>query len=156
MGKLARSLQLHGGLPAWTAASMENALRLAAVIDDAQDITGGGQEQDVSGTVKFASGDAVDSEVVIGIGVFRDQYGFQPATGGGGADANLTASASPLGTFVGGSGLATAFFKTDANGRFRVKLTKTSVGADTVWFKAFAVGTVAIDCTSADSVSFDA
>jgi hypothetical protein len=147
---------MHGGLPAWTAVSLENALRLVAVIDDAADITGGGQTQDVSGTVKFASGDPVDVEVVIGIGVFRDQYGFQPAAGGGGIDANLSAAAAPLGTFVGGSGLATAFFKTDSSGRFKVKMTKTSVGAATAWFKAFGIGTVAIDGSSADSVSFDA
>ena len=127
------------------------------MIDDAADITGGGQIQDVSGTVKFASGDPVDVEVVIGIGVFRDQYGYQPAVGGGGIDAILSAAAAPLGTFVGGSsGLATAFFKTNSAGRFKVKMTKTSIGAATAWFKAFAVGTVAVDGTSADSVSFDA
>jgi hypothetical protein len=155
MGKLARSLQLHAGLPGWTALSLEDALRLIVEIDDAADITGGGQEQDVSGTVKTASGDAIDFEAVIGIGLYHDQYGFQPASGISPTGV-MTAAAAPLGSFVGGSGSTIAYFKTDATGRFKVKMTKTSVGADTIWFKAFPVGTIGFDGTAADSVSFDA
>ncbi len=158
MGKLARSMQLHGGMPGWTGKAIEDALRLIVVMDNSPDITGGGQVTDFSGTVKFASGDPIDFEAAIGVGVFRDQYGAEIATGGGGITATITASDVPEGTWVypAGGGAPAAVMKTTSAGRFKFKATKTSIGADTLWGKAYAIGTIAIDGTSADSVGFDA
>ena len=48
----------------------------------------------------------------------------------------ISAATSPVGTILAGSGTATAVFKTNSNGQFKIKVTETSAANRYIWIRA--------------------
>lgn len=51
------------------------------------------------------------------------------------ATATISAATSPVGTLLGGGGTATAIFKTDSNGQFKIRVSETTAANRYIWVK---------------------
>ncbi len=148
MGKIARSLQLHGGLPGRMAVSLESALAESfnIVVDDTPDPASGVD----SATVGFQVTDFLNepSKAIhkLQFAVFEDQDLSVPSL-------NATLATAAEGTILDGEASAALELKTDANGRFSCKITDPA--HETVWVgSASLFGSRSFDNTGRDDITF--
>ena len=150
MGDIARSLQLHGGLPGGVALTMKNAFSeiMNVKMDDAQDVSGGGTTRAVGFQVTDFSGANLSTQVKLELAASDDVGLTQPAT-------NATLNTATQGTILDGAASNTLIVQTSTSGRFTCTLTDFS--DETVFLSCKSVhGTPLIDCREFDSVTFSA
>lgn len=113
-----------GGSPAWASELVEvvwatpgaesgNAIEVSA---SSQDVTGASLASDEVGVMVIVSDSAGDTE---------------PS-----ATATISAATSPVGTLLGGGGTATAVFKTDSSGNFKIRVSETAAASRYIWVRA--------------------
>jgi hypothetical protein len=113
-----------GSGPAWESELVEvvwatpgaesgNAIEVSA---SSQDVTGASLASNEVGVMVIVSDGAGDTE---------------PS-----ATATISAATSPVGTLLGGGGTATAVFKTDSSGNFKIRVSETAAASRYIWVRA--------------------
>lgn len=100
----------------------------------------------VWGTPGAESGNAIEvsasSQDVTGAALSTSEIGVMVIVTDGAADtepsatATISAAATPVGTILGGSGTATAVFKTDSSGNFAIRVSETAAASRYIWVRA--------------------
>lgn len=77
-----------------------------------------------------------------GTTLLTDEIGVMVVVSDGAADtepsatATISAATSPVGTLLAGGGTATAVFKTNSSGNFRIRVTETATASRYIWVRA--------------------
>lgn len=144
-GKLSVETQAANAITGATATLLG---QLAVLMDETDDVTGGGTTQTVGFQLVDAQGAPVNASLLLEMAVFDDSDLASPSV-------NATLGSPAEGTLVGGLNTAAIKVRTDATGRFSCTLTDAT--DETVYVACSPTfGGASVDCRDVDSIAFSA